>query len=437
MSRKKTLIIVGGPTASGKTEFAIRLARHFDTHVLSCDSRQFFRELSIGTAKPTAEELSAAPHHFIGHLSIEQEYHAGAYEQDALALLDQLFRKKDTVILTGGSGLYLKALCEGLDVFPEVPPSIRNEVEELYRKHGLSGLQAAVAAADPAYFAEVDRQNPHRLIRALAVFRASGQPFSSFRQNQGAERPFTPIYLHMHWPRSVLYERINRRVVRMMEEGLLEETRRLLPYRRHTALQTVGYQELFAYLDGEYDLTTAVELIQRNTRRYAKRQLTWMRRDGFWKHFHPQEWEMTLDYLQLAMAQNWRWSEPEALPTFFPEEKENRNQTRILALRQKEHLLAAVRIRSSKRFELIEPPYFAPGLPPAVARYFLHEAISRTEEAAVYALLPSFCARWLFEWNFEQAAEPALADLKKSNLSGMETGHVWFWREAFSSGQVC
>jgi tRNA dimethylallyltransferase len=296
----KALIVIGGPTASGKTELAIRLARHFDTEILSCDSRQFFREMSIGTAKPTEEERSQAPHHFINNLSIQHEYSVGDYEQEALALLEKLYEKKEVAIMVGGSGLYQKAVIEGLDEFPDVPLEVRREVEQWYTHEGLEALQNRLREVDPDYYAEVDIHNPHRLIRALAVYEASGQAFSSFRKNTKSNRPFFPIYLALNWQRKVLYDRINRRVDLMMDKGLLEEAGKLYPFKHLTALQTVGYQELFDFLDGKISLEEAVALIKRNSRRYAKRQMTWSRRDGYWKHFAPAEWELILEYVQLA-----------------------------------------------------------------------------------------------------------------------------------------
>lgn len=300
MAQQKYLIVIGGPTASGKTAMAIRIARHFKTEILSADSRQFFEEMTIGTAKPEEAELRQAPHHFIGHRSIQDSYSVGAYERDALDLLERLFEHHDVVVLTGGSGLYIKALCEGLDAFPAVPEAVRVEVQRFFEKEGLEKLQEEVRRVDPAYFAEVDRQNPVRLIRALAVWRSSGRPFSSFRKKKTASRPFTPIYLQLHLPRPVLYDRINRRVDLMLEKGLVEEARKLDPHREENALQTVGYSEWFEYFDGNISFDEAVRLIKRNTRRYAKRQLTWMRRDGHWKHIGPDEWETALAYIDLV-----------------------------------------------------------------------------------------------------------------------------------------
>lgn len=297
-SEQKYLIVVGGPTASGKTALAIRLAQHFGTEILSADSRQFFREMNIGTAKASEQELQTVPHHFINSLSIEQDYSVGDYERDALALLAKLYQKHQVVILAGGSSLYIKALCEGLDEFPEVPAEVRDAVEALYLQKGIEALQAELAQVDPLYFEQVDRANPQRLIRAIAVYRASGQPFSSFRTQAAEPRFFTPIYIWLETPREVLYERINQRVDLMLAAGLEAEARKLYPQRQLNALQTVGYQEFFDYFDGTISYVEAVELIKRNSRRYAKRQGTWMRRDGFWETFAPSQWDEIISHLE-------------------------------------------------------------------------------------------------------------------------------------------
>lgn len=297
MSSKKYLIIVGGPTASGKTTLAIKLAQYFNTEIISCDSRQFFKELKIGTARPTPEELEAAPHHFVAHLSIFQKYTVGDFEQEALQLLEQLYEKHQHIVLVGGSGLYIKALCEGLDQFPEVDVAIRAQWNQVFEEEGLAPLQEALKEYDPDYYKEVDLQNPKRLIRALSVYTASGQPFSSFRKHKKAERFFIPIYLYLDWERSALYERINQRVELMLQEGLEEEARQLFPNRQLNALQTVGYQELFDYLEGKHSLEDAVELIKRNTRRYAKRQLTWLRKEAYWQALIPGDVDGAIQYV--------------------------------------------------------------------------------------------------------------------------------------------
>lgn len=302
MVAKKYLIVVSGATASGKTTFAVQLAQHFRTEILSGDSRQFFREMHIGTAKPTAEEMQDILHHFIGHRSIFEPYNVADFEQEALTLLTDLYQHYDTVVAVGGSGLYLKALCEGLDEFPEIPESIRQSVRQLYENEGLIALQTALAAADPVYYASVDRHNPHRLIRALEVCWATERPFSAFRKNRTAPRPFTPIYIQLDWPRTELYERINQRVDAMLTQGLLDEARRLYPHRNLIPLQTVGYQELFDYFDGQITLEDAVLKIKQHSRNYAKRQLTWWRRDGYWQPFHPSQLTEAIEYIEQRMA---------------------------------------------------------------------------------------------------------------------------------------
>ncbi len=281
--------MIGGPTASGKTAFAIRVAKSFETEILSCDSRQFFREMTIGTAKPTLEERSLVPHHFIDTLSVEEPYSVGDYERDALALLDELYKKHEVLVLVGGSGLYQKALCEGLDDFPAVPASVRTNLEQLYQDSGITALQALLQQCDPDYYATVDLQNPQRLIRAIAVSQVSGKPFSGFRKGEKRERPFIPVYLFLCPEREELYERINQRVLQMVADGLVEEAKSLYPQRQLDALQTVGYQELFDYFDGKTSLDEAIQLIQQHTRNYAKRQMTWARRDGFWKYLRPED----------------------------------------------------------------------------------------------------------------------------------------------------
>lgn len=273
------LLVIIGPTASGKTALSIQLAQQFKTVILSCDARQFYREMTIGTAKPTTEELAAAPHQFIDSLSIEEAYNMGAFERDAVAFLEQHYQQEQLAIMAGGSGLYVKAVCEGVDHFPAIDPAVRVALNELWEAKGIEALQAELAIADPVYYQQVDQANPHRLIRALEICRGTGQAFSSFQGKSKAKRPFQAIKIGLDWDRAALYERINKRVDLMVEEGLVEEARSLYPKRHLNALQTVGYQELFQYFDGDIDLNTAIELIKRNTRRYAKRQLTWFRKD--------------------------------------------------------------------------------------------------------------------------------------------------------------
>lgn len=301
---KKLLLSICGPTGIGKTAWAIRLARHYHTEILSADSRQFYAEMRIGTAVPSATELREAPHHFIGHRSIHEDYSVGAFREDALGLMRSLYRKHDLLILVGGSGMYLDAVTRGLDHFPEVPPEIRHRLTELFRQEGLQPLQHLLAEKDPDYFREVDLQNPRRLIRALEVCLSSGMPYSSFRGQLQPPDFFTHIPLGIAAPREVVYKRIDARVDQMMQAGLLAEAGALYPYRHLNALQTVGYQELFAFLDGKYGLETAVSEIKKNTRRFAKRQGTWFRRnpDIHWFPHNTPLKEVT-DYLDTRIKE--------------------------------------------------------------------------------------------------------------------------------------
>ena len=276
----KTLIVIAGPTASGKTACAIRMAQRIDTVILSADSRQFYKEMRIGTAAPTEEELRQAKHYFVHHISIEDKYDVADYERDALSLLDELFKTHDNVILTGGSGLFIDAVCKGIDAMPDVEPDIRKKVENLLAEGGLSALQDEVQRLDPEYFSVVDKQNPRRLQRALEVCYQTGKPFSSFRSGNVAKREFAIKKYALLWDREQLIDRIDRRVDLMMDQGLLEEAKSLYPKRHLNALNTVGYKELFTYLDGQFSLAEAIEQIKIHTRQYAKRQMTWLRRDG-------------------------------------------------------------------------------------------------------------------------------------------------------------
>ncbi len=276
---EKTLIAVVGPTAIGKTSWAIKLAKHFKTEIISSDSRQFYKEMSLGTAVPTKEELSEVRHHFVQHLSIEEPWSVGDFERAGLNLLNQLFEEFNVVITVGGSGLYLKALTDGLDNFPEIDPAVRQELQTELQVNGLAFLQQQLEEADPKYFEVVDLQNPHRVMRALEIFRGTGQPYSSYLNKPKAQREFRTIYLGISADRELIYKRIENRVEQMMGSGLLEEARPLVKYKDLPALQTVGYKELFDHLEGKCDLEQAVEEIKKNTRRFAKRQLTWFRKN--------------------------------------------------------------------------------------------------------------------------------------------------------------
>ena len=276
----RRLLVILGPTAVGKTSYSIRKALELGSPVISCDSRQFYKEMRIGTAVPSPEELAAVPHHFIQNLSVKDNYTAGMYEADALALIGRLFAEgHETLVVTGGSMMYIDALCYGLDDFPEVPLMLREHLMECLRDEGVEVLADQLRELDPVTCGEIDLSNGQRVIRALEVCLYTGKPFSSFKTRKFKDRDFEIEKIGLQRPREELYARIDARVLKMVDEGLEAEARSLLPYRDLPALQTVGYREMFDYFDGKYNLDTAVRLIQRNTRHYAKRQLTWWRRD--------------------------------------------------------------------------------------------------------------------------------------------------------------
>ena len=271
----KTLLLIVGPTGVGKTELSLRVAERFGCPIISCDSRQIYRDIPIGTAAPTAEEQARVKHYFVATHALEDNYNAGQYERDALALLDELFATHDMVVMTGGSMLYADAVCKGLDDLPAVPEEIRKEIAT----KSLEELQHEVQRLDPDYWQEVDLQNPARLAHCIEICITTGKPYSTLRTQTIKERPFRIIKIGLERPRALLYARIDERVKQMIANGMVEEARRVYPQRALNSLQTVGYKELFAYFDGDYDLHRAIELIQQNTRHYAKRQMTWFRRD--------------------------------------------------------------------------------------------------------------------------------------------------------------
>ena len=286
MSIKRLLVIVG-PTGSGKTDLSIRLARRFGAPILSTDSRQFYRGMPIGTAQPSAEQLQAAEHHFIASHDITESLNCGEYETLALARLGELFATHDWVVAVGGSGLYVQALCDGMDDLPTADEALRAELMRRLREEGLERLAGELRELDPVYWETVDRRNPARVVRALEVCLQSGRPYSELRRGVRRERPFRIVKVGVDLPRGTLYERIDRRVERMLADGLVDEARALYPFRELNALQTVGYRELFDWFDGRTSYEEAVERIKRNTRRYAKRQLTWFRRDPAVRWFAP------------------------------------------------------------------------------------------------------------------------------------------------------
>lgn len=275
--KKNTLIVIGGPTASGKTALAIEKALALNTEIISFDSRQFYREMSIGTARPSDEELAKVKHHFIGHISINEEWNASVFEKNAIAKLDELFLKYDSVVAVGGSGLYLNALLYGFDELPDKDEKLRAELQLELEEKGIEFLQNKIKIIDPVYYEKGEIKNPHRLMRAIEVSLLSGKPYSQLKTNTSVQRNFTHQIFMIDNPREKLYERINMRVDEMVKAGLVDEVKSLLPYRNHNALQTVGYKEIFEFLDGKCNLETAIEKIKQNTRRYAKRQITWFK----------------------------------------------------------------------------------------------------------------------------------------------------------------
>lgn len=301
MSSERLVVLVG-PTGSGKTDASIELARHYDAPILSTDSRQFYRGLAIGTAQPAPEQLQAAEHHFIASHAITEHLNCGEYEVQALALLGKLFAHHATVIAVGGSGLYVRALCEGMDELPPADDALRAALVERLQTEGLSALAEQLRTLDPAYHATVDRSNPARVVRALEVCLQTGRPYSELRTGKRRSRPFDIVKIGIDLPREELYARIDRRVDRMLADGLEAEARAVYPFRHLYALQTVGYRELFAYFDGTVGYDQAVELIKRNTRRYAKRQLTWFRRDPEIQWFAPGEVAEMIAYIDFGKS---------------------------------------------------------------------------------------------------------------------------------------
>ncbi|WP_215222962.1 tRNA (adenosine(37)-N6)-dimethylallyltransferase MiaA [Echinicola shivajiensis] len=298
----KYLIVVVGPTAVGKTDLCINLAKKFNTEIISSDSRQFYREMELGTAKPSKDELREVKHHFINNLSIFDEYDVRKFEKEALGLMATLFESHDVLIMTGGSGLFVNAICEGFDDIPDIDPSIRRSLNDLYEKEGITAIQEKLKKLDPEYYSIVDLNNPQRLIRGCEVSLGTGKPFSSYRVKKKASRPFNIIKVGLEREREELYNRINYRMDLMVEAGLFDEAEKLFPHRELNALQTVGYSEIFGYLAGEYDKEEAVRLLKRNSRRYAKRQFTWFRRDNEIQWFLPEDQGEIFDYIEDQIA---------------------------------------------------------------------------------------------------------------------------------------
>jgi len=297
----KFLIVIVGPTAIGKSSLAIELAKFFSTEIISADSRQFYRELNIGTAKPTPAELNEVKHHFINSLSIHDDYDVSRFEDDAIKCLEDLYKKNDVAILVGGSGLFVQAVCNGFDPLPESDQSIRSGLKKMLDEKGIESLQAKLEMLDPEYYATVDAHNPHRLIRALEVCLTTGMKYSELRKKINKPRSFIPVKIGLDDEREKVYQRINARVEEMIHNGLADEARKLYPLRHLNALQTVGYRELFDWMENKITFDDAVELIRQNTRRYAKRQLTWFRKDREITWFKPGEAAEIISFIRERM----------------------------------------------------------------------------------------------------------------------------------------
>lgn len=297
MSSGKYLIVVAGPTAVGKTGLCVKLAREYRCEIISADSRQFFKELAIGTAKPKEEEMEGITHHFVNFLSIENEFSAGKFELAVVNLLAKLFNKTDLVIMTGGSGLYIQAVCHGMNDIPEVDPVFRQELYEELDRHGLQPLVEELRHKDPEYYESADKSNTQRIIRALEICRGAGRPYSSFREDKKMVREFDIVKIGLDLEREQLFSRIDARMDQMIADGLFGEAKKLYPFRHLNALKTVGYKEIFDYIEGRYDKEETIRLLKRNSRRYAKRQLTWFKKDEEFAWFHPDDVSGIIRYI--------------------------------------------------------------------------------------------------------------------------------------------
>lgn len=299
--QNSVLLVITGPTAIGKTAMAIRMARHYHTEIISADSRQFYRELKIGTAAPTHEELQLATHHFVGNLSLDQYYNVSMFEQDALRVLERIYQKQNIAIMSGGSGLYIDAVCRGIDEMPDIAPEVREKINKKFQTEGIEYFHEYLKNADPEYFAIVDKNNPNRLKRAVEVCMSTGKTFTSFRKKAQKPRNFKIIRIGLNLPRAELHSRISRRTDSMIANGLVEEVKSLVPYRHLNALNTVGYKEIFDFLDKKVTLEKAIEKIKTNSRRYARRQLTWLNRYDDLRWFAPDEDQAILDFAEQLM----------------------------------------------------------------------------------------------------------------------------------------
>ncbi len=295
---KKWLVVITGPTASGKSDIAVKIADYFKTEIISADSRQFYKEIPIGTAAPEPHLLKKVKHHFVGHLSIFDAYNVSKYENEVLNLLQKLFNTHNIVIMAGGSGLYIDAVCEGIDELPDPDFELRRQLDDEFNKKGLEYLQSKLKVLDPEYYKQVDLKNPKRLMRAVEVCLQTGKKYSQLRKNNPVKRDFNILKIGLELPRSELFDRINRRTDLMLKKGWIEEARNVFPYRHLNALNTVGYKELFAYLEGKTDLEFAIEKIKTNTRRYAKRQITWFKKKSGTTMFSPYDIDKIIDFVK-------------------------------------------------------------------------------------------------------------------------------------------
>lgn len=298
------LIIIAGPTAVGKTDTAIRLARHLGTEIINADSRQVYREMKTGTAVPSSLQLAQVKHHLVGHRSIHEYYNASLYELEAIEILDRLFARHNVAILAGGSGMYIEAVCHGIDDIPSVDPEIRDRLNKIYLEYGLAGIQSRLLSADPEYYKKADLNNPKRILKALEISEMTGRPYSSFLTGHAKERKFQPLRICLDIPREELHANINRRVDSMVAEGLVDEARGLYPYSELNALNTVGYKELFDYFENKLTLDEAIGKIKDHTRQYARRQLTWFRKQKDTKWFLPGQDELILNFIHETIARN-------------------------------------------------------------------------------------------------------------------------------------
>ncbi|MFC5284890.1 tRNA (adenosine(37)-N6)-dimethylallyltransferase MiaA [Pedobacter alpinus] len=301
--KRKTLIVIAGPTAIGKTALAIQLAQYFNTEIISADSRQFYKEMSIGTAKPNTSELAQAKHHFVNSHSVKQDYNVGDYEKEAIICLNKIFDKDNIAIMVGGSGLFINAILYGFDELPKASEELRNQLNQSLLNEGLTPLQAQLKELDPQYYQEVDIHNPQRIIRALEVCLSTGKTFTSFRNKNPKKRNFNTLLIGLNTNREILYQRINHRVDLMLQEGLIEEVKSLTEYQHLNALKTVGYSEIFRYLNKEWTLEEAVEKLKQNTRNFAKRQITWFKKNEGIIWFEPSESEKIISFIEEKLSE--------------------------------------------------------------------------------------------------------------------------------------